>query len=77
MSGKIAVMAIWTGAEQKSFQAVIDGFKKANPDVSVSYTSGGDQLPTVLATAIQGGNPPDVAMLGQPGSSRTSSTRAR
>ena len=67
VSGKIAVMAIWTGAEQKSFQAVIDGFKKVNPGVSVSYTSGGDQLPTVLATAIQGGNPPDVAMLGQPG----------
>ena len=67
VSGKIAVMAVWTGAEQKSFQAVIDGFKKLNPGVSVGYTSAGDQLPTVLATAIQGGNPPDVAVLPQPG----------
>jgi alpha-glucoside transport system substrate-binding protein len=66
-TGKISVMAVWTGAEQKSFQAVIDGFKKKNPGVSVSYTSAGDQLPTVLATAIQGGNPPDVAVLPQPG----------
>jgi alpha-glucoside transport system substrate-binding protein len=67
VSGKISVMAVWTGAEQKSFQAVINGFKKVNPGVSVSYTSAGDQLPTVLATAIQGGNPPDVAVLPQPG----------
>jgi alpha-glucoside transport system substrate-binding protein len=66
-SGKISVMAVWTGAEQKSFQAVINGFKQKNPGVSVTYTSAGDQLPTVLATAIQGGNPPDVAMLPQPG----------
>jgi len=67
VSGKISVMAVWTGEEQKSFQAVLDGFKAANPDVSVSYTSAGDQLPTVLATAVAGGNPPDIAMLPQPG----------
>ena len=47
VSGKISVMAVWTGEEQKSFQAVLDGFKAANPDVSVTYTSAGDQLPTV------------------------------
>ncbi len=66
-SGSISVMAIWSGAEQEAFQAVIDGFTEANPDVDVTYTSGGDQLPTLLSTAVEGGNPPDVAMLGQPG----------
>ena len=63
----ISVMAVWTGAEQKSFEAVLAGFQKTNSGVKVKYTSGGDQMPTVLATAVQGGNPPDVAILAQPG----------
>jgi alpha-glucoside transport system substrate-binding protein len=62
----ISVMAVWTGEEQKSFQAVLDAFSKAK-NVDVKYTSAGDQLPTVLSTAVQGGNPPDVAVLPQPG----------
>jgi alpha-glucoside transport system substrate-binding protein len=67
VSGNISVMAVWTGPEQKSFQAVLDGFTTANPDVTVKYTSAGDQLPTQLSTAVEGGNPPDVAVLPQPG----------
>jgi alpha-glucoside transport system substrate-binding protein len=64
----ISVMAVWTGEEQKSFQAVLDAFtKQYDPNVEVKYTSAGDQLPTVLSTAVQGGNPPDVAILPQPG----------
>ena len=35
--------------------------------MSVKYTSGGDNTPTILATAIQGGKPPDLASIGQPG----------
>jgi alpha-glucoside transport system substrate-binding protein len=66
-SGSIAVMAVWTGPEQQAFQAVLDGFQEQNPDVQVNYTSAGDQLPTQLATAVQGGNPPDIAVLPQPG----------
>ena len=34
---------------------------------SVKYTSGGDNTPTILSTAIQGGKPPDLASIGQPG----------
>jgi alpha-glucoside transport system substrate-binding protein len=67
VSGSVSVMAVWSGAEQESFQAVIDGFTEKYPNVDVSYTSAGDQLPTQLATAVEGGNPPDVAMLPQPG----------
>ena len=66
-SGSVSVMAIWTGAEQANFQAVLDGFKEQNPDVDVKYTAAGDQLPTQLATAVEGGNPPDIAFVGQPG----------
>jgi alpha-glucoside transport system substrate-binding protein len=67
VSGEVAIMAVWTGPEQESFQAVLDGFTEANPDVTVNYTSAGDQLPTQLSTAVEGGNPPDVAVLPQPG----------
>jgi ABC-type glycerol-3-phosphate transport system substrate-binding protein len=66
-SGTISVEAVWSGPEQKSFEAVLAGFKKANPGVNVKYTSAGDQLPTVLSTAVAGGNPPDIAVLPQPG----------
>ena len=67
VSGNLSIIGIWTGPEQKRFQAVLDGFKKVYPDVSVKYTSGGDNTPTILSTAIQGGNPPDLASIGQPG----------
>jgi alpha-glucoside transport system substrate-binding protein len=67
VSGTVSVMAVWTGPEQASFRAVLDGFEEANPDVTVNYTSAGDQLPTQLSTAVEGGNPPDVAVLPQPG----------
>jgi alpha-glucoside transport system substrate-binding protein len=74
-SGSISVMAVWTGPEQAAFQAVIDGFTEANPDVDVNYTSAGDQLPTQLSTAVEGGNPPDIAVLPQPGLMRDFATQ--
>ena len=67
VSGSVSVMGIWVGEEQQSFQAVVDGFKEQQPDVDVKYNPVGDNLPTVLSTAVQGGNPPDVAAIAQPG----------
>ena len=46
---------------------VIDGFNKQYPNVNVTYTSKGNDIPTVLATAIAGGNPADMADVAQPG----------
>jgi alpha-glucoside transport system substrate-binding protein len=66
VSGSITVLAVWTGAEGESFQAVLDGFKEKNPDVTVSYKSASEPA-TVLSTAVEGGNPPDIAALPQPG----------
>jgi ABC-type glycerol-3-phosphate transport system substrate-binding protein len=60
-------MAIWTGTEQENFQAVIDAFHELYPNVNVKYTSGGDNLAPLLSTAVQGGNPPDIACIAQPG----------
>ena len=67
VTGSVSVMGVWSGAEQKAFQQVIDSFKAMYPNVNVTYTSAGDQLPTVLSTAVQGGNPPSVAFVAQPG----------
>lgn len=67
VSGSVSVIGIWTGDEQRSFQAVIDRFNESYPDVKVRYTSAGDNLPTVVSTAVEGGNPPDIATIAQPG----------
>jgi ABC-type Fe3+ transport system substrate-binding protein len=67
VSGNLSIVGIWTGDEQKSFQAVLDGFTKKYPKVSVKYNPAGDNVPTVLGTAVEGGHPPDLAAIGQPG----------
>src|SRR5699024_7175045 len=45
----------------------LDGFKEQYPDVTVKYNPAGDNTPTVLSTAVEGGNPPDLATIAQPG----------
>jgi alpha-glucoside transport system substrate-binding protein len=67
VSGKLSMVGIWSGPEQKHFQLVLDAFHKKFPGVSVKYTSTGDNTPTILSTAIAGGKPPDLAAVGQPG----------
>ena len=67
VSGSVSIMGVWTGDEQRDFQAVIKGFTDENPDVTVKYNAVGDNLPTVLSTAVEGGNPPSLASVAQPG----------
>lgn len=62
----VEVAAVWSGAEQEKFKAVLDEFKKST-GAEVKYTSTGDDIATVLGSQIQGGKPPDVAVLPQPG----------
>ncbi len=62
----LEVAAVWTGDEQKNFKAVTDLFTQQT-GAKVQYTSTGDDIATVLGTRIQGGSPPDVAFLPQPG----------
>jgi ABC-type Fe3+ transport system substrate-binding protein len=66
VSGSIRVLAVWTGTEGENFQAVLDGFKEQYPNVNVTYNAAQEPA-TVLSTAVEGGNPPDVAALPQPG----------
>jgi alpha-glucoside transport system substrate-binding protein len=67
VSGSVKFWGIWSAEEQTAFEKVIAGFTKQYPNVKVSYTSKGNDIPTVLSTAIAGGNPPDVADVAQPG----------
>jgi alpha-glucoside transport system substrate-binding protein len=67
VSGNLSISGVWTGQEARSFNAVLDGFKQEQPDVTVKYNPVGNNIPTVLSTAVQGGNPPDFAAVPQPG----------
>ena len=67
VSGSITFDGIWTGAEAKNFGKVLAAFNKVYPNVKVNYTSAGNNVSTVLSTAIQGGHPPDLAEIAQPG----------
>src|SRR4051812_47451902 len=66
VSGTISTLAVWTGAEGAAFQAVLKGFKDKYPNVTVKYKSAKDPG-QALSTAVQGGNPPDIAALPSPG----------
>lgn len=66
VGGEVSVAAVWTGTEQERFQAVLDAFSEAS-GADVSYKSTGDDVGAYLGTQIEGGSPPDVAMLPQPG----------
>jgi ABC-type glycerol-3-phosphate transport system substrate-binding protein len=67
VSGSLSMSAVWTGQEARSFQKVLDGFEKKYPNVNVKFRPVGDEIPTVLSTAVAGGNPPDLAAVAQPG----------
>jgi ABC-type glycerol-3-phosphate transport system substrate-binding protein len=68
VSGSVTFDGIWTATSgQKQFADVIKAFNKKYPNVKIKYKPVGDSLPTVLATAVAGGNPPDMADIAQPG----------
>jgi ABC-type glycerol-3-phosphate transport system substrate-binding protein len=67
VSGSISLMGIWVGAEQEAIEGVLDGFRERYPNVEVNYLPAGDEIVTRLSTAIEGGNPPDLATVAQPG----------
>jgi alpha-glucoside transport system substrate-binding protein len=62
----LEVIAEWSGAEQASFKAVLDGFT-AKTGATINYTSGGDNTSVLVNSRVAGGDPPDVALIAQPG----------
>jgi alpha-glucoside transport system substrate-binding protein len=68
VSGTVTFDGIWTSSSgQTQFQDVIKAFNKTYPNVHVNYKPVGNNLPTVLQTAVAGGHPPDMADIAQPG----------
>ncbi|GHF73402.1 sugar ABC transporter substrate-binding protein [Streptomyces mashuensis] len=63
---KLKVTAVWTGAEQKSFTKVLDEFSRRT-GAEVSFVPSGDDMASFVGSKVAGGDPPDVAMLPQPG----------
>ena len=62
----IEVAAIWTGEEQARFTQVLDAWEE-DTGATVQFTPTGDNVSTFLGSRIEGGAPPDVAILPQQG----------
>ncbi|GAA0497328.1 extracellular solute-binding protein [Streptomyces sp. NPDC046215] len=63
---KLKVTAVWTGAEQKGFTKVLDEFSRRT-GAQVAFVPSGDDMSSFVGSKVAGGDPPDVAMLQQPG----------
>ncbi|MFF8831519.1 ABC transporter substrate-binding protein [Streptomyces sp. NPDC015131] len=67
LSGQtLNVAGVWSGAEQKNFQKVLDAFTEKT-GATTRFTSTGDNVSTVVGSKIEGGNAPDVVMVPQVG----------
>jgi ABC-type glycerol-3-phosphate transport system substrate-binding protein len=62
----IEVAAKWTGPEQANFQKVLSAFEKQT-GAKVNYASTGENTDAYLGPRIQAKQPPDIAILPQPG----------
>jgi alpha-glucoside transport system substrate-binding protein len=67
LSGQtVEVAATWTSAEQRNFEKVLDLFEQQT-GATTQFVSTGDDIAAYLGPKIEGGKPPDVAILPQPG----------
>ena len=66
VSGSVTILADWTGPEGESFKAVLDSFKEKFPNVDAKYRPS-TNIGQDLSTAVEGGNPPDLAAVPNPG----------
>jgi len=65
IGGTVTVLVIWGGEELENFQAMLEPFQgQTGIEVQIEQTR---DLGAVLNTRIEGGNPPDVAGLPNPG----------
>ncbi|WP_149182935.1 ABC transporter substrate-binding protein [Streptomyces sp. TRM49041] len=62
----LTIAGVWSGAEQKNFQKVLDTFTEKT-GAKTRFVSTGDNVSTVVGSKIEGGNAPDVVMVPQVG----------
>jgi len=62
----VEVAATWTSAEKDNFEQVLANFEDQT-GADVRFLSAGDDIAAFLGPKIEGGQPPDVAILPQPG----------
>ncbi|GAA2912162.1 ABC transporter substrate-binding protein [Streptomyces mexicanus] len=62
----LEVAAVWTGGEQKNFKKVLAEFEKRT-GAKVTFVPAQDPIINFLGSKVAGGQPPDVALLPQPG----------
>ncbi|MFR9797237.1 ABC transporter substrate-binding protein [Streptomyces sp. MS06] len=65
----LEVAAVWTGAEQDNFKKVLAEFEKRT-GAEITFVPAQDPIVNFLGSKVAGGQPPDVAMLPQPGAIR-------
>ena len=64
-SNTLNILGVWTGAEAEAFNKMVAPFE-AKTGIKVEFTGTRD-LPAVLTTRVEAGNPPDVSALPNPG----------
>ena len=60
--GTIIVTSLWGGAEEAAFQVVLDAFEESS-GITVEYEPNRTEYESVIRQRINGGNPPDVAII--------------
>ena len=63
--GSVTVMSVWTGAEAEAFQKMVAPFEEET-GITVEFTGTRD-LPAILTTRVEAGNPPDISAMPNPG----------
>jgi alpha-glucoside transport system substrate-binding protein len=62
--GTVTMIGVWSGDEEADFKAILEPFL-TQCNVTLEYEGTRDQA--ILATRVEGGNPPDIAGLPNPG----------
>jgi ABC-type glycerol-3-phosphate transport system substrate-binding protein len=70
IGGSVSLWAEWTSTEQQQFEASLQPFE-SQTGVTINYAGKGSNMDTALEAAVQGGAPPDVALVPDPGTLKT------
>jgi len=64
-SNTLTILGVWTGTSEEAFQKMVAPFE-AETGIKIEFTGTRD-LPTILTTRVEAGNPPDISAIPNPG----------